>query len=112
MKLTEKQIIEKIKLLNETRLIQLNNLLCEFLQYEDYIYSMYELDEIFYNCSASEILGKIHYDFNENNNYFRFNGYGLAESFNYFNYNDLPDLLENLAETILENWEDFEFIFE
>ena len=50
---------------------------------DDRCYSMDEIDEILFSKKPSEILNMVSSDFNYNDNYFYFNGYGLLESCNY-----------------------------
>lgn len=111
MNLTRNEIWDLIKTFNEWDLIQLNNTYCEMVNSEDYIYEMEALDDLFWGRKPLEILGTLSHDFNENNNYFRFNGYGLAESFDYFELSDFIDSYENLLECIEENWKEFEYLF-
>ena len=50
---------------------------------DDRCYSMDEIDEILYSRKPSEILNMVSSDFNYNDDYFYFNGYGNLESCNY-----------------------------
>lgn len=80
---------------------------CMNNNYDDLIYDMEEFDEIFQNDEPSYIANRIFYgDFNPNDEYFTFNGYGNLVSFDSF------DILEHISLTdlvvyIIDNDEDF-----
>lgn len=111
MNLTRNEIFDLIKEFNESKLIDLNNTYCEMVNSEDYIYEMEALDDLFWGRKPLEIIRTLSYDFNENDNYFKFNGYGWVESFNYYELSDFIDSYENLLDCIEENWKDFEYLF-
>ena len=46
-------------------------------------------------------------DYNYSHKYVRFNGYGNLETFNYFDTNDLCELVKTMAEYISENPSEF-----
>ena len=73
--------------------------------YDDEIFSMDEFDEIMDGTTPTDLSYKIFYgDFNPNNAYFYFNGYGNLKSSDY-----IEDLIScyDLAEYIHNNDEDF-----
>jgi hypothetical protein len=51
-------------------------------------------------------------DFNYSHDYFRFDGYGNLESLSYLTSENLPELIENIVDAIIENPEEFEGLFE
>lgn len=72
---------------------------------DDRLYDMGDLDEILSGQSPSEIANLIYYgEFNPNDNYFKFNGYGNLESLDYVD--DGADFNE-IAKYCVDNDEDF-----
>ena len=74
--------------------------------YDDTIYDMDECDEIMSVMSPSDIALKIFYgDFRPNDHYFKFDGCANFQSFDYIS--DEVDL-EEIADYIIDNDEDFD----
>ena len=67
--------------------------------FEDRIYYMYELDDLFCDCKASDLRGKLDSDFSHNEKYFHDSIYGLTS------FDDISDIVEydSLAEFIMEH---------
>ncbi|KAA9290010.1 MULTISPECIES: antirestriction protein ArdA [Aerococcus] len=100
-----------------TNLESLNNLACELEDIEEYelleqyfeeypddrLYDMDELDEILYEFTPMDIVRMVHFgDFNFNDDYFTFDGYGNLESVSSYSadkHNDyiIKDQLNNLV---------------
>ena len=74
--------------------------------YDDRIYDMDEFDEIMSGMSPSDIVLKIFYgDFRPNDHYFKFDGCANFQSFDYIS--EEVDL-EEIADYIVDNDEDFD----
>ena len=100
--------MEAIESLNDDELVSLHNEYCDKCNYtDDRIYSMYEFDELFTGCSPLEIVDKIESNFNSNHNYFKFNGYGYAESIDYPDYHiekeDIATYIDDNDDSLYNN---------
>jgi predicted ATPase len=51
-------------------------------------------------------------DYNYSHNWVTFNGYGNFQTYNFFTADNLIESVENMAITISENADDFEFLFD
>ena len=109
--MTKEEAIEKIKAYFEENEEEFNEAIEELDSYNGYLnddryYSMYELDELYHDTDASEILTRAFYGydemytdkdgnytepFNPNREYFRYNGYGNLVSTDYKDYSDYLD---------------------
>ena len=93
--------------LSDDDLLSMWNDYTDLANYSDSrVFNMYELDDIFYDSKASDVLNKIDWgSFNLNDEYFIFNGYGLLES-----SDDLADFvyIDDLARYIVNNDETFD----
>lgn len=77
-------IKEFIEELNSDDIVYLWNEYCDKVNYyDDRIYYMYEFDDLFYGKTPLDILDSVSSDFSSNDDYFQFNGYGYAKSFDY-----------------------------
>lgn len=71
---------------------------------DDMVYQMYQLDETMENDSPTEIALRIfHGDFNPNDDYFCFNGYGNLVSFSYFGDKNCPIDLSDLTDRVMKD---------
>lgn len=85
---------------------------------ESTFYDMDEFDEFMSNCTPSEIARMIHFgDFNPNDDYFRFDGYGNLESLDWQEISDEAESLESDIIDLLVNgydgdtpWADLDYI--
>ncbi len=97
-------------------LFQLNNSYCFANNcFDDMLYELDDnnINEIMEGKEPIEIIRMTAYgDFNYAHDYFRFNGYGNLISLAYLDYKDLPDIIENIIDSIIENPEEFENLFE
>ena len=69
--------------LNDAEKIQLWNDLCEDYAYGEVLYNMDDLDDLLGNKKPSELLTMVDDDFNYNDDYFYFDGYGRLCSVKY-----------------------------
>lgn len=97
-------------------IFQLNNVYCEANNcFDDLLYELEDntINEIMEGKEPIEIIRMTAYgDFNYSHDYFRFDGYGNLESLSYLTSENLPDFIERIVDTIIENPECFEWIFE
>lgn len=100
---------EKIKSaledMDNAEIIAIHNEYCDAANYmDDYIYSMYEFDEIMDGMRPWEIARSCYYgDFCPADDYFRFNGYGNLESFVCAQENNSGIYIEDIANYIDQN---------
>lgn len=109
---TYEQKVEQIKaILNDMyddELIEIHNRYCEANHYDDQIYNNDDvtLDDVMGECTFSEAACKLHYsDYNYNDNYFWFNGYGNLES-----SNDPKDIIfvDDIARYVVDDKDDLD----
>jgi hypothetical protein len=97
-------------------IFQLNNSYCYANNcFDDLLYELDDnnINEIMEGKEPIEIIRMTAYgDFNYANDYFRFDGYGNLQSLNYLTSENLPDFIENVIDTIIENPDEFENLFE
>ena len=75
---------EKIfETLDDSEKVELWNELCDEYRYEETLFSMDELDDLLGDKKPSELLTMVDDDFNYNDDYFYFDGYGRLCSVNY-----------------------------
>lgn len=105
-------IISKIKQFSHSELIALNNQYCEDINSDDYIY---ENDEEFFETFFTKPIDAVGAvccgDYRFNDNLVQFNGYGNLESFNLMTIDKLPDFVENVAEVVIDNFDNYKFLF-
>lgn len=103
-------IIDQIKEMDSNKLIELNNLFCQSAHYfDDEVFENdeYFFDTYFHNRPFEVARSTFYGDYNFSHDFVRFDGYGNLKSFQYFDVNDLPELIQNIAEYISENKNDF-----
>jgi hypothetical protein len=97
-------------------IFQLNNSYCYSTNcFDDLLYELDDdnINEIMEGKEPIEIIRMTAYgDFNYAHDYFRFDGYGNLQSLSYLTSENLPELLENIVDAIIENPEEFENLFE
>lgn len=111
----KKQIVSQILEMDMSGLIQLNNIYCREIL-GDMESEIFDNDEEFFNTffdgKVIEAVQCISYgDYRYSDNLVKFNGYGNLESFNYMGINQLCELPETMADEIINNYEEFEFLF-
>jgi hypothetical protein len=103
------QVIKAINEMDCTELVMLNNEYCESINGMDSM--IYSNDDNFledYFNSKSDLARAITYgDYRYMDNWVTFNGYGNLESFNYMDTDKLCELVEVMAEYIVETFQDF-----
>ena len=106
-------IIDEINAMTEAELIELNNVYCDFCNYDDS--HIYTNDEDFFDnlgWSGLRVAQSVFYgDYNYSHNWVTFNGYGNLQTYGYFTADNLIESVENMAHTICENYDDFQFLF-
>lgn len=92
-------IIDFLNDIDECELVSIHNEYCDAVNYyDDRYYYMDDFNELFYGKNPLEILDAVESDFNTNDEYFTFDGYGYATSTSY------PDIdIETIAEYIDDN---------
>ena len=102
------QIIELINNMNDDQLVQLNNLYCEHACINDG--EIFANDEEFFAMffpnagDGLKVAQAVFYgDYNYSHNWVKFNGYGNLQSFSFINPDDLCELVETIADFIIEN---------
>lgn len=95
------RIKEYLEGLLDSSLIAIWDEYCNYCRYDDYVYSMDEIDEVLREMPASEILRASFYgDINPNDDYFKFNGRGnLASTNTLSDWVDIEDLARYIDET-------------
>ncbi len=72
--------------------------------YDSYIYNMDELEEVLHDESPVTIAKMIQYgDFNINDDYFTFNGYGNLKSFNHYEFMSETENGNDIKAALIEN---------
>jgi hypothetical protein len=103
------QVIKAINEMDCTELVMLNNEYCESINGMDSM--IYSNDDNFledYFNSKSDLARAISYgDYRYMDNWVTFNGYGNLESFNYMDTDKLCELVEVMAEYIVDTFQDF-----
>ena len=106
-------IIAEINEMNESDLIELNNVYCDFCDYADS--HIYTNDEDFFNnlgWSGLRVAQAVFFgDYNYSHNWVSFNGYGNLQTYGYFTTDNLIESVENMAHNICDNFNDFEQFF-
>ena len=98
------EIMDVLRDMDDSTIVCVWNEYCDSVKYyDDRIYFMGDLDDLFYGCSASDLLRALDSDFSLNDDYFRETIYGLSSFDCVLDYIDLDDL----ADYIVENDEDF-----
>lgn len=113
-KMTEKEkrlydrIVETIENMDDSEQVALWWEYCEKCNlYDDYIYSMDEIDEILGEQKPSELLSNVSSNFNYSDDWFYFNGYGHICSCWCPNTQDSPFSVHDLASEICDNNDSF-----
>lgn len=81
--MTFEKFEEIFKALDDSEKVELWNEFCDDYRYEETLFSMDELDDLLAGKKPSELLTMIHDDFNYNDDYFYFDGYGRLCSVKY-----------------------------
>lgn len=112
-KLTVHAIIEAIYDMGTNEIFDLNNTFCEEANYCDDI--IYSNDDDFLDMAFSSkidaVRAAVYGDYNYHHDFVKFNGYGNLETFDRLTSDNLPDIVQNIAEYIHDNFEPFEYLF-
>ena len=105
MELTKDFIASKLLELETKDIVPIHNEYCEVMGYEDNrVEYMDSLDDIFCDTTPLNIAMRIFYgDFNPNDNFFTFNGYGNLVSFDYYDDSNSPIEISELAEWLADS---------
>ena len=110
---TREQIKDAIKMMTDGDIMELNNIFCDLLRYDDK--HIYINDEYFFKDHFKEgidIARAVQFgDYKIHHEYVRFNGYNNLETMGYLDLNDLADTVDNIADSVEENWEEYEYLF-
>jgi hypothetical protein len=111
---TKETIIAQIKEMSSEEIMNLNNLLCDELNHPDDI--IYTNDGEFLEMAfGADVLRAVQATFYGNYNYSHeyvmFNGYGNLDSFQYLDHNNLFDILENIADYVMADFNTYEDLF-
>ena len=109
MKTLLEYVTEQINHLSTIELVALNNIYCRENNIEDEVYDNdEEFFELFFENKAMEAVRAAHFgNYNFGHDYVKFNGYGNLESFQYFNTDDLCELVSVIAEYAIDNQSEF-----
>lgn len=115
----EEKILEVLKGMDDNAIISIWNEYCDKCNmYDDRVYYMEELDDIFYGQDVTYILNRAFFGhdqwseesaFNPNRDYLTFNGYGNLISLDWVSYNEYADSfgdcidIDALVDYIVEN---------
>lgn len=100
----KKQLVDFINEMDESELISLHNEYGDSVNHwDDRIYSMWDFDEIMSGTEPFEVARMCFYgDFNPNDDYFHFNGYGNLESLDGYELTD-HIYIDDIADYIIRN---------
>lgn len=101
---TNERIIEVLKNLSESELLTVYNSYCDDNnKVDDIIYSMWDFEEILNGIDKFELVRMALYgEFNPNDDYFYFNGYGNLNSCNFIPY-EIYDKFDTIYSTQIVN---------
>lgn len=116
------RLFDVITDMDDYELVSLYNEYCDNVgYYDDRIYDMDEFDELMDGYSATDLAKRIFFgDFNPNDSYFTFDGYGNLKSISYVTDEVcVSDIVEHIIDTednlynddiqeVLDDWEDWE----
>ena len=108
MKNTEEAILEAIKEMDNDQLIEIHNQYCENINYMDdqIFYNDEEFFEVYFDGRTQQLIRAIFYgNFNPNQEFIKFDGYGNLETFDNVSYQiDFEAIAENIYETEAQNY--------
>ena len=114
---TVQNIIDQIENLTSSELVALNNLYCQSCNmYDSEVYANdEEFFQVFYPNAGDglKVAQAVTFgNYNYNDDWVRFNGYGNLETIYDFSTEDLVDLVSVIAEYVLEHTEEFEDVLD
>lgn len=107
----KQEIKNAIEEMGSSEIMELNNRLCENLNYSDnFIYSNDE--EFLEGYDKVSIAQRVCFgEYNYNHDFVWLNGYANFESSNFLTSGNLPDLLDNMVEEIYDNFNRYSYLF-
>jgi hypothetical protein len=106
-------IIAEIKEMSSSDIFDLNNRFCESANYHDSYFYMNdeEFFETYFNKPIDAVRACHFGKWSFADDFVQFNGYGNLESFAYLSADELPDNVQNIAEYVADNIEEFSDLF-
>ena len=100
---TLNKIIEALDEMTNDELLQVHAQYCDGINnYDDYIYSMWEFNDIMYGQKPDWIANSIYYgEFYPNDEYFKFDGYGNLKSISSYSVRDYI-YIDEIAQYIID----------
>jgi hypothetical protein len=111
---TKETIITQIKLMSSEEIFDLNNRLSHDMNMHDstiYYNDEYFFEYAFGNDVLRAVQATFYGEYNYSHEYVMFNGYGNLDSFPRLDYNNLFDILENIADYVMADFETYEDLF-
>ncbi|WP_312697074.1 hypothetical protein [Sphingobacterium mizutaii] len=113
MKTLLESVTEQIENMSGRELVELNNDYCRAAGFSDDV--IYENDDDFFNTyfegNPTEAVRACHYgEYNYNDPYVKYNGYGNLDSFASIGTDDLVDTVEVIAEYAIDNQREFSML--
>lgn len=107
----KQEISTAIENMNSTEIMELNNRLCENLNYHDNM--IYPNDDEFLEMfDKINLVQRVCYgDYNYTHDFVWLDGYGNFESHNFLDSDNLPDRLENMVEEIYNDFDSYADLF-
>jgi hypothetical protein len=99
----------EIKEMDSSEIFDLNNRFCDSANYscDQLFMNDDEFFEIFFSKSIDAVRAVHFGDYNWSHDFVMFDGYGNLQSYSYLDYNNLPDMPLNIAEYIVDNFNEF-----
>lgn len=112
--MTKDEIKLSIIQMDTRELVELNNTYCDVMHFiDDQIFINDE--EFFEMCFSGKPMeaarAAVYGEYRYHHEYVMFDGYGNLKTFDKMNYKDLPDILDNITNDIIDNFEQFEHLF-
>lgn len=111
--MTKQEIIDQINEMTSSELVALNNTYADAINSDSQIYSNdEEFFELFYHQSPMEVARAVCFgDYNYSHDWVEFDGYGNLKSYYTITTDDLCERIDVIADYIIENPYDFNFVF-
>jgi hypothetical protein len=105
------EIKNAIENMDSSELMNLNNRLCDELNYSDHV--IYSNDEDFLDMfDKTNLVQRVCYgDYNYTHDFVWFDGYGNFKSDNFLTTDNLPDLLDNMVNEIYDDFNNYSDLF-
>lgn len=104
------EIKEAIENMDSTQIMELNNRLCENLNYDNMIYS--NDDDFLEMFDKTSLVQRVCYgDYNYTHDFVWFDGYGNFKSDNFLTTGNLPDFLDNMIDEIYDDFNNYSDLF-